>query len=74
MGYVEDDTETDVVVLLLPRYSKRSLFSEYILSEDDEKSHCYRKTFTDVLHKCMPHVIVSIRARGICDKCIIFRE
>ena len=65
---------SEQMVVLPPRFTKRSLYDEYIMFQQDEALQLAWPTFLDALNKDMPWIRVSLRERGLCDTCFGFRE
>lgn len=66
---------TEQMVVLSPRYTKSDLLLEYIkLNHKDSPQHILEGAFMYTLHEEIPWVWVSLRERGLCDKCFVFRE
>jgi len=62
------------MVFLPPNHSKKSLHELYNSIQADESLHVVRTTFLNIFEKYFPYVRVSLRARGLCDICIVFRD
>jgi len=60
------------MVFLPPNHSKKSLHELYNSIQADESLHVVRTTFLNIFEKYFPYVRVSLRARGLCDICIVW--
>eukprot|EP00171_Calliarthron_tuberculosum_P002286 IDg2286t1 len=71
---VDQFEDAEAIVVLPPRYTFRSLHKEYLDSFEDPLFKVSLMTFMDVLKRDLPFVRVSLRARGLCDICFVFRD
>ena len=68
---LQSSSHAESVILLPPRYTIRSLHQEFMHCNDLLVSI---GTFSNVLSKDLPHFRVSLRKRGMCDICFVYRE
>lgn len=69
----EEDTE-ESIIFLPPKYSKNSMHLEYNSLQVDTTLCVSRKTFCTIMDMEMPFVRVSLRARGLCDICFLYKD
>jgi len=62
------------IVFHPPRFSKRVLAEQFISLQTDESLCVHRSTFNNIMEKEFPHIRVSLRARGLCDICFVYRD
>ena len=65
---------TEQMLVLPPRFTRRSLHSAYLQYQADQSLHLSLPAFTYTLTDDVPWVRISLRARGLCDTCMSFRE
>ena len=71
---INEIDESESLVVLPPQYTKRSLHKDYLNFQIDKSMHLSLTIFMDVLERDLPHIRVSLRAKGLCDLCFVFRE
>ena len=71
---VESEQEADSIIILPPRFTKRYIHKEFLsLQQDDSSKFCFA-TCLDVFQKDLAFIRVSLRSRGLCDVCMVYRD
>lgn len=69
-----ESNDDEAVVVLPPRYTMRNLHILYGEWNNEPLFDVCRSTFIDVLEKELPFVRISLRSRGLCDLCFVYRD
>lgn len=70
----EYDEEIESIVFLPPKYSKRGLHEEYNAIQTDTSMRVAWSTFENIVDQDLPFIRISLRTRGLCDICFVFRD
>lgn len=74
-GKHTDDTDgSEEIVVMPPRYSKRSLQKKYNRTHPLSALRIGINMLIDILRKDITFVRVSLRAIGLCDICFVLRD